>query len=81
MQLRVPPSEVQARDAQLLEEARQVAIDQIKAFVAINEIGVKEGIKVTEHDFAEEAHAIMQRTGMNMDAIQRFLQGDEQRSD
>ena len=81
VQLRVPPSEVQARDAQLLEEARQVAIDQIKAFVAINEIGVKEGIKVTEHDFAEEAHAIMQRTGMNMDAIQRFLQGDEQRSD
>lgn len=81
VQLRVPPAEVQARDEQLREEARKVAIEQIKAFVAINEIAQAEGIEVTEQDFAEEAAAIQQRTGMNLDSVQRFLMQSDQRSE
>lgn len=80
-QLRIPPAEVQKRAPEILEQSRQAAVDNIKAFVAINNIGVAEGINVSEEDFAAEAAAIQQRTGMKLDVVQRFLSQAEQRSD
>jgi FKBP-type peptidyl-prolyl cis-trans isomerase (trigger factor) len=80
-QLRISPAEVQKRAPEILEEARQAAVDNIKAFVTINEIGLAEGISVTEEDFAQEAAAIQARTGMNLDVVQRFLSQADQRSD
>ncbi|MBI1318257.1 MAG: trigger factor [Candidatus Hydrogenedens sp.] len=79
--LRIAPADLMARDAEIQAEARKVAEDNIKTFVAINEIGMKEDIEVTEADFEAEAANIMSRTGMDMQVVQRFLAQSEQRSD
>lgn len=80
VEMRVPPAEVQKRDEMIREQAREAAIENIKAYIVVGEVGQKEGITVTESDFEEEASLIQQRTGMKMEVVQKFLAGDEQRS-
>ena len=79
MALRIPASEVEKRDEEIRKEARELAIENIKGFVAVNEIGEAEDIEVTEADFEKEAEAIMTRTGMEMDVVNRFLSQADQR--
>ena len=81
MELRIPASEIEKQSEKLLEAARQNALDGIKAFVVINEVGVKEEITVTEEDFEAEAANIQERTGMEKQVIQRFLSQADQRSE
>ena len=81
LELRVPHSEIEVRKEELLQKARANAIRNIRAFVAINEIGRAEGIKVTEADFEQEAEAIQDRTGMELDVISRFLQEDDRKDE
>jgi trigger factor len=79
MELRMPASELEKRDEEIRKESREIAINNIKGFVAVNEIGEAEDIEVTEEDFENEATAIMNRTGMEMDVVNRFLAQSEQR--
>ncbi|MFM1919710.1 MAG: hypothetical protein RLZZ303_1344 [Candidatus Hydrogenedentota bacterium] len=79
-EMRVPPAEVQKRDAMIREQARENALENIKSYIVIGEIGQKEGVTVTESDFAEEASMIQARTGMKMEVVEKFLSGEEQRS-
>lgn len=79
--LRVPPAELEERDAKLREQAREDAIREIKGYVAVGEIGRAENITVEEADFEKEAENIMKRTGMDVDVARRFLSQDDKRSD
>jgi len=81
MELRMPRSEIETRDAEIRADAEATAIRNIKGFVVISEIGEAEGIEVTDADFEEEAEAIRQRTGMEMEVISRYLEGTEQRDE
>ncbi len=81
MALRVPASVLEEREEELRKQAMENAEKNIKAFVVVNEIGVAEDIEITEEDFEKEAEAIQARTGMEMDAISRFLQQQQQQDD
>lgn len=81
MQMRVPPSQIEAAREEIHEHSHKVAEDSIKALVLLNEIGDTEDIEVSEEDFAKEAEAIQQRTGMDMSIVQRFLSQQGRRSE
>jgi len=81
VELRIAPKELEERDAEIRAEARKNAEDNIKAFVAINEVGAAEEVTVTEQDFESEAANIQQRTGMDLAVVQRFLSQADQRSE
>jgi trigger factor len=80
-ELRVPQSDIRARDEEIRAEAEANAIREIKGFVALNEIGSAEGIEVTEADFEKEAESIIARTGAASEAVGRFLQDEAHRDE
>jgi len=79
--LRVSQSEINARAEELRKAAEEAALREIKAYVAVNEIGQAEGIEVTEDDFEKEAEAIMSRTGITADVISRYLRQEDKRDE
>jgi len=79
--LRVPVSEWEAREAEIVENARQAAERDVKGWITLHEIGVKAGVQVTDEDFAEEANAIQARTGAERAVVEKFLSSQEQRSE
>lgn len=80
MALRTPPAEIDARDEELRREAEENAEREIKSYVALSEIAEAEGAEVTEEDLEQEAEAIQERTGAELQVIQRFLQDRDRRS-
>ncbi len=81
MALRVPASELAAKDEEIREKAREQATYDLKAMVTMSEIGLAEGIEVTEEDWEKEAEAIAQRSGADMELIGKYLAQREQRSE
>ena len=81
MALRVPADELSSKDEEFRKEAEAHAIREIKGYVVVNEIGTAEGITVEEADFEKEAHAIVERTGMDVAIAQRFLEQEDKRND
>ena len=80
-ELRVPGAEVEKMDEEIRARTREDALRYIKSFVVLNEIGEAEGVEVTDEDFEKEAEAIMTRTGMAMDVVNRYLQQEDQRDE
>lgn len=78
-QLRLPASEISAREEEMRKQSEETAVRNIKAYTVVNEIGEAEGIEVTDEDFEREAVSITQRTGLDMDSISRYMQTEEQR--
>jgi len=76
-ELRVPGREIEDRAEEIMEEARQNAIKNIKGYVVVQEIAEAEGVEVTDEDMEKEAEAIQKRTGMGMDVVAKFLAQDE----
>lgn len=79
--LRVPPQELDEKEAELRQQAEEHALREIKGYVVVGEIGRTEGIQVLDEDFEKEAAAIMSRTGMELDIAKRFLDQEDKRSD
>ncbi len=80
-ELRVPGSEVEKMDEEIKARTREDALRYIKTFVVLNEIGEAEGVEVTDEDFEKEAEAIVSRTGMGMEVVNRYLQQEDQRDE
>jgi trigger factor len=80
-ELRVPGSDIAAREEELLAQAQANALDTIRNYVVIREIVEAEGLEVTEEDFEKEAEAISGRLGMNMATVSQFIKTDERRSE
>ncbi len=77
MQMRAPMSDITAREDEMRENAKTSAENNLKRLVALLEAGKAEGVEVTEQDFEQEAEAISQRTGMELDLVSTYLsQGD-----
>jgi trigger factor len=74
----VPPSQLQAEEEKLREEARGEAIEAIKSWTTLNEIADAEGIEVTDDDFEKEAMSVSQRTGASVEVVAKYM-GDEER--
>ncbi len=81
MAMRVPASEIEAREEELRSEAEANALREIKGYFTINQIGEAEDVDVTEADFEKEAEAIRERTGAERETIVRFLQQADQREE
>ena len=79
--MRVPADELEKRDADLRKDAEEHAVQEIKGYVVVGEIGRTEEISVEEADFEKEAEAITQRTGMELEVAHRFLNQEDKRSD
>ena len=77
-QSHVPMSEIEKREDDLRKWAQETALEQIKSFVALSEIGGAEGIEVTDEDFEKMAEDIQTRSGMDMSTISTYLAQDEQ---
>jgi trigger factor len=72
-QMRIPMPEIEAAIEERREQFRESAIQEIKRWQVVNEIGIAEGIEVTEADFEREAESLQERTGMEKDVISQFL--------
>ena len=81
LSLRVPADELDKRDEQIRKDAEEHALREIKAYVVVGEIGRAAGVEVLEEDFEKEAYAIVERTGMDMEIAQNFLNQEDKRSD
>jgi trigger factor len=78
MSLRMPASKIEEMEEDLRKAAQDHAVREIKGYVAVNEIADAEGVAVTEEDFEQEAESIAQRTGAEMQLIQKFLTQSDQ---
>ena len=79
LEMRVPPATISEREEELRKAAADNAEKNIKGYVVVNEIGEAEGIEVNDEDFEKEAEAIIERTGMEMEVVNRFLEQEGQR--
>ncbi|MBI3118975.1 MAG: trigger factor, partial [Candidatus Hydrogenedentes bacterium] len=79
MSLRMPASKIAEREEELRKQAEEQALRNIKAFTVVNEIGEAEGIEVTEEDFEKEAASLVERTGLDVESISRYIQHEEHR--
>jgi trigger factor len=75
----VPGSEIEAHEEEIRAEARANAIDEIKKFVALREVGDAEGIVVSEEDMMKEAEMISQSTGTEIDTVTQYLAQSDKR--
>jgi len=83
MQLRVPASQIAEQEEEILKNAREAALRDIKAFAVINEIGEAEGIAVSDEDYEVEAEQLLQRTGMQLDveSVTRYIQQEDRQGE
>ncbi|MFO7973966.1 MAG: trigger factor [Candidatus Hydrogenedentota bacterium] len=75
-----PMVDIEAREDELRQEARQAAEMDIKRMVTLNKIGEVEDIEVTDDDFEQEIATMAQRTGMQSDVIANYLEEGDRRS-
>lgn len=79
MQMRVPHSQITARETEMRADAEATALREIKSFVTIGELVKAEGIAVSDADFEKEAEQIQRATGVDMATVMRYLAEEEQR--
>lgn len=80
LQMRIPMADIREREAELMAQAREQAIHNIKAFVVLNEIIEAEGLEVTEEDFDKEAEDLASRLNLGVEVVSQYLQNSEERS-
>lgn len=78
-QMRVPASEVRAREDELRQHARERALDNIKQITVLNEIGEAEGIEIQEADFEQEAETMATRLGLEAETVANYMRVSEER--
>jgi len=76
---RVPASQIAEREEEMRKQAREHAERQIKVWNVLQEIAKAEGVQVTAEDFEQEAQAISQRSGANVEDIARYMGEEEMR--
>ncbi len=79
MSHRVHADAIVNRTEELMKEARESAIAEIKQMVALNEIGEAEGIEVTDEDFEKEAETLASQWGMDADTVANYLASENDR--
>ena len=79
--LHVSASEIKEKEEEILQKAHDEAAHDIKAVVTVSEIGKAEGVEISEEDWEQEAEAIAERSGADMELIGKFLAQKEQRSE
>ncbi|MBX7256383.1 MAG: trigger factor [Candidatus Hydrogenedentes bacterium] len=79
MSHRVHADAIMSRTEELMKEARESAITEIKQMVALNEVGEAEGIEVTDEDFEKEAEALATQWGMDTDTVSHYLASENDR--
>lgn len=79
MSHRVHADAIMSRTEELMKEARESAIAEIKQMVALNEIGEAEGVEVTDDDFEKEAESLASQWGMDTDTVSQYLASENDR--
>jgi len=79
LQMRVPYSAIQEREAELRADADKEALIEIKRYITISSIAKAEDLEVTDVDFEREAAQIHQETGVELATVNRYLASDDQR--
>ncbi|HOJ33777.1 MAG TPA: trigger factor [Candidatus Hydrogenedentes bacterium] len=76
---RVPIETVEQRAEEIRNRAREMALRDVKAFVALNEIAEAEGLTVSDDDMEEHLEATSARMGIALDKLMQYVGEDEDR--
>jgi len=72
--------ELDEKEQDIRKQAEERAIDDIKRVVAVNRLGEKEGVVVTEEDFESEIAGLAEQTGLQHEAVARYFAEEENRN-
>ena len=79
MSQRVPLSQIESREEELREAARNGALREMQELTVLNEIGDAENIEVTEADFEAEIASVAERAGAPAETVTQYIQEEESR--
>ncbi len=79
MSQRVPLAQIESREEELREAARNGALREMQELTVLNQIGDAENIEVTEADFEAEIASVAERAGAPAETVTQYIQEEESR--